>query len=172
MLRKIFPVFAFLFLCNPNSFAQEQQSNSFSSPTSNVELTLVEHNAFTFVPPPTILPVSERAATINVVYGAGFPANAQAAFQFAVDIWETLLNSNQIINITVTWTPVAGNNLAAANTTGWYQNFAGAPVNNTWYPQALAESICNCQLGANPDSRDQTLTVEIKPRQPRSNPDS
>ena len=150
MLRIIFSIFAFLFFCYPNSFAQEQQSNSSSVPASKVKLTLVEHNAFTFVPPPTILPESERAATINVTY-TGFSAEAQTAFQYAVDIWETLINSSRVINIDATWAPAASaNNLGSAGPSSVWANFTGAPSSDIYYPQALAESICNCSL-ANPD---------------------
>ena len=80
MLKNLFPILTFLFFCYSYSFAQEQQSNSSSVPGQKIELTSVDHNAFTFVPPPTILPLSERAATINVTY-TGFSTEAQIAFQ-------------------------------------------------------------------------------------------
>jgi hypothetical protein len=149
MLKNLFPILTFLFFCYSYSFAQEQQSNSSSVPGQKVELTSVDHNAFTFVPPPTILPLSERAATINVTY-TGFSTEAQIAFQYAVDIWESLINSNRIINIDATWAPADPNNLGSAGASSYWPNFSGAPNGNTYYPQALAESICNCSL-ANPD---------------------
>ncbi|HIO59442.1 MAG TPA: hypothetical protein EYN28_04630, partial [Flavobacteriales bacterium] len=102
------------------------------------------------MPPPTILPVSERAATINVTY-TGFSADAQTAFQYAVDIWETLINSTRVININATWAPAAPTNLGSAGPASVWANFTGAPISNTWYAQALAESICNCSIGSNPD---------------------
>jgi len=151
MLKNLFPILTFLFFCYSYSFAQEQQSNSSSVPALKVELTSDDHNAFTFVPPPTILPVSERAATFSVTYN-GFSTEAQTAFQYAVDIWETLLNSNQTITIIATWAPADNpNNLGFAGPSEWAINFSGAPLNDVFYPVALAESLCNCSIGDNPE---------------------
>ena len=150
MLKNTSSILAFLFFCYSYSFAQEQQSNSSSAPALKVELTSDEHNAFTFVPPPTILPLSERAATISVTYN-GFSTEAQTAFQYAVDIWESLLNSNQTITVIATWAPAAPNNLGSAGPSEWAKDFSGAPFSDTWYPVALAESLCNCSIGDNPE---------------------
>ena len=150
MLKYLYSTLSFLFFCCPSIFAQSQQSNTSSIPAPKVELTGIEHNAFTFVPPPTILPLSERSATINVTY-TGFSSEAQTAFQYAVDIWESLLNSSRVINIDATWAPADNpNNLGSAGPSSFYADFDGAPMSNLFYPQALAESLCNCEL-ANPD---------------------
>ncbi len=95
-----------------------------------------------FVPPPSsalrLNPNAPSAATFNVTYN-GFPANAQAAFQYAVDIWAGLLDSSMTINITATWTPLATGVLGSAGAISLYRNFPGAPAANTWFSDALAD---------------------------------
>lgn len=95
-----------------------------------------------FVPPPPasmrLSPNAPEAATINVTYN-GFSAEAQTAFQYAVNIWAGLLDSSVTINITATWTPLATGVLGSAGSVSVYGNFPGAPALNTWFPDALAD---------------------------------
>ena len=95
-----------------------------------------------FVPPPSsdmrLSPNAPEAATINVTYN-GFPAQAQTAFQYAVNIWAGLLDSSVTINITATWTPLGAGVLGSAGSASLYGNFPGAPALNTWFPDALAD---------------------------------
>lgn len=95
-----------------------------------------------FIPPPSpdmrLSPNAPETATINVTYN-GFPAQAQTAFQHAVDIWAGLLDSSVTINITATWTSLGANVLGSARSDTLYGNFSGAPALNTWFPNALAD---------------------------------
>ena len=95
-----------------------------------------------FVPPPSpekrLSPNAPQAATINVTYN-GFPAQAQTAFQYAVDIWAGLLDSSVTINITATWTSLGSGVLGSAGAVNLYRDFYGAPAANTWFPNALAD---------------------------------
>ena len=67
------------------------------------------------------------------------------AFQYAADIWGQCLNSNVTIIVGAKMDPQFCNATSAvlgsagANTV--HRNFGGAPVPNTWYPQALANSL-------------------------------
>jgi hypothetical protein len=92
-------------------------------------------------PPPASMrlsPNAPEAATINVTYN-GFSAEAQTAFQYAVDIWAGLLDSSVTINIIATWTPLDTGVLGSAGSASLYGNFSGAPALNTWFPNALAD---------------------------------
>lgn len=92
-----------------------------------------------------------RSADIQVTYN-GFSAQAQAAFQAAVDVWESRINSPQPIRINANWTPLGTGVLGSAGPTNFYLlNETGTDY---IYPVALAEARCNC--AANGTSADIT----------------
>jgi hypothetical protein len=73
------------------------------------------------------------------------------AFVYAANIWGQTLTSGPTIVIRASWpgnltctstTAVLG----SASATDFYGNFAGAPVNNTWYNIALANALSNTDL--------------------------
>ena len=85
----------------------------------------------------------------------GNPANSIGearliAFQFAAHLWGSRLESNVKITIGAEMNPLPGNATSAvlgqAGTTTIHRNFVNAPVANTWYPQALANSLANFDL--------------------------
>lgn len=78
-------------------------------------------------------------AAINVTYN-GFTAQAQTAFQYAVDIWETLIRSPVTINVQANWTALGANILGSAGATNYFRDFSAAVTPNTFYPVALANS--------------------------------
>lgn len=88
-----------------------------------------------------------QAATFIVNY-IGFPDNAKAAFQRAVDIWAELLVSTVPIRVTAYWEDLGENVLGAANTNDYYRNFPGAREVNTYYPLALAEKLAGRELNS------------------------
>jgi hypothetical protein len=88
-----------------------------------------------------------QAATFVVTY-VGFPDNAKAAFQRAIDIWAELLVSNVPIRVTAYWEDLGENVLGAANTNDYYRNFPGAREPNTFYPIALAEKLAGRDLNS------------------------
>jgi photosystem II stability/assembly factor-like uncharacterized protein len=98
--------------------------------------------------------IAMRSATakINVSYN-GFTPEAQAAFQYAVNIWASLLNSNVEINVEATYTSFGGTALGNAGPIMYYNGFANQPIPNTWYAAALAEKIYGGELNlsSNPD---------------------
>ncbi len=72
------------------------------------------------------------------------------AFQYAANIWAACLNSNVTILVSAkmdpqTCTPMSAV-LGSAGATTVHANFTNAPVANTWYCQALANSLAGSDL--------------------------
>ena len=86
---------------------------------------------------------SGGGATFVVNYDAGFDANpsAKAAFQFAVDQWSQNISSPVPIVVNASFSPLGSGILGGAGPSNLYANFGGQPVNNTWYPAALASAL-------------------------------
>lgn len=84
-----------------------------------------------------------QTATINVRY-IGFPPNAREAFQKAVDIWSTHLQSSVVINVEATWESLDTGVLGSAGP-ALVAFSAGDGVRgvefNVWYPIAIGEAI-------------------------------
>ncbi|WP_375419031.1 T9SS type A sorting domain-containing protein [uncultured Hymenobacter sp.] len=107
-------------------------------------------NMFTRQAPPQAFlhPKASRrgqAASITVTY-TDFTPEAQAAFQYAVNIWQSQLNSAVPIHVDAQWTSLGRGVLGSAGTTTVARNFSGAPQANVWYPIALAEKIAGQDL--------------------------
>jgi len=89
----------------------------------------------------------QAAATSQfIVTYTGFSPQAQAAFQYAVDIWSTLLVSSVPIRINANWTRQANNVLGSAGPTTYRIVVNGAQKARSFYPIALAEKIARTQL--------------------------
>ena len=98
---------------------------------------------FTFVPPPaSFVPGAERDVVISVTY-SGFTIQAQSAFQYAVDIWSSILTSNVPILINANWEDIPGNTLGFAGAASYENDFPGTTDPNIVYPAALADKIAN-----------------------------
>ncbi|OWP63573.1 hypothetical protein CDA63_08300 [Hymenobacter amundsenii] len=87
------------------------------------------------------------AARIEVTY-TDFPPDARAAFQHAVDIWQSLLISPVTIRVQATWTALTAGTLGSAGATAYYQDISGATRSGVDYPVALAEKISGQELNA------------------------
>ncbi len=72
------------------------------------------------------------------------------AFQFAADIWGTVLDSDVTILIDANFDPLScsptSGVVGAAGTNTVHRDFANAPLSNTWYHQALANSLAGVDL--------------------------
>ena len=79
-------------------------------------------------------------ATFNVAY-TGFSAEAQAAFQYAVDVWSAHLQSAVPIKVNASFSPLGTNVLGSARANRVRANFTNAPVFNTFYGDPLADAI-------------------------------
>lgn len=103
-------------------------------------------DAFSFVPPPAGFEQNgERSVVISVTYN-GFTPAAQNAFQYAVDIWASLLTSNVPILVTANFTDLGPSILGSAGATTGLRNFPGALQPNTFYPVALANKLHDSDL--------------------------
>lgn len=89
--------------------------------------------------------VSSVKSTFVVTYH-GFPSNAKAAFQRAVDLWSVTVKSSVPIRIDATWKALPTGVLGGASATDYYRNFSGAPFANTWYPLPLANARAGTDL--------------------------
>ncbi|MBK9942507.1 MAG: hypothetical protein IPP13_12920 [Kouleothrix sp.] len=106
----------------------------------------------TRVPAPPPGRVRIQSATVTVTY-IGFPNDAKAAFQRAVDLWAALISSPVPISVEATWEPLQpAGVLGAAGPAELQLNFQGAPIANTWYPAALANKLAGTDLS--PDTPD------------------
>lgn len=92
-------------------------------------------------------PGRTKTANIEVTY-INFPPDnlARAAFQHAVDIWETELISDVPIRIQAEWRPLSSGVLGQAIWGSAYANFGGEQYANVFYPVALAEKIAGREI--------------------------
>lgn len=102
-----------------------------------------------FITPPENLNLLKSArisgSSIKVDYH-NFPENAKKAFEYAIQIWESLLESTITINIEAHWDNMSDKVLAKGKPSVFYSNFSGAPMSNTYYPVALAEKLGKREL--------------------------
>ena len=89
---------------------------------------------------------AQRRSTFIVTYN-GFSPQAQVAFQAAVDIWASVVQSNVPIRITANWrTDLPGGVLGSAGPTLLVRDFVNAPAPNTYFPIALANARAGVDL--------------------------
>lgn len=93
---------------------------------------------------------TSRGATIDITYNF-VPAEAQIAIEHAAGIWEGILVSEVPIRVLVTWAPLGNSTLGITFPNG-RKDFPSAPVPQTWYATALANSIAGTEL--NPGEND------------------
>ena len=120
------------------------------------------YSGFTYVgPPPGVhagargdaSSLASRPATFIVTYD-GFPPEAQVAFQYATDIWASVVQSSVPIRISAYWrTDMSPYILAGAGATAVFRDFPNAPRANTYYPVALANARAGADLSADDDIR-------------------
>ena len=79
----------------------------------------------------------------------GFPADAQAAFQAAADIWSDNFQSAVPIKVQVTWGRQTSGVLGSTRPDYFYKNFNGAPARDINYPSALANALAGKDLDVN-----------------------
>jgi hypothetical protein len=100
----------------------------------------------------------DLASTSGGNNGATLGAQRLIAFQHAANIWANRLSSPVEIRVDANFDPLTCSStsatLGSASTTSTHRDFPGAPVANTWYPQALANSLAGVDL--NPGVSDLT----------------
>jgi len=101
-----------------------------------------------------------RGITIGVTY-QGFTAPAQTAFDFSKQIWESILNGTVPIKVNAYFLPIgAGGSLAITFPNG-RKNFAGAIVNDVWYPTSLANQLSGTELNTGESDFDIFLNSSV-----------
>ena len=68
------------------------------------------------------------------------------AFQFAADIWGSLLDSNVEVIVTASFDPLGPNVLGQAGATAVARDFSGSVFPDTWYQSALANKLAGFDL--------------------------
>lgn len=89
--------------------------------------------------------LTTRSATFTVNY-SGFTAPAQAAFDFAVGIWSSLLTSPVPIVVDASFGPQPAGILGSAGATSLRRGVPNEPYPNSWYPVAVANKLAGTDL--------------------------
>lgn len=87
-----------------------------------------------------------------------FPDDAKQAFDYAVSIWETIIESPIPIYVRATWRKLDTNVLGSAGPSSYYQNFENTPHQNRFYPVSIAEKITGTEISG-PEAPD--ITAEF-----------
>ncbi len=106
--------------------------------------------ANTHIPPPHKFLKStqalEKKSNIVVTYN-GFTSEARKAFQYAVDIWETILESPVPIHMEANWVVMEGTTLGSCYSNGYYLGlYFGALMPYAYYPIAVAEKMAKSEI--------------------------
>lgn len=115
------------------------------------------------VPPPEATTLGIQSATFYINNGAAscgggsMPPSELNAFSYAVSIWGSLIDSDQIITIDVCWVALSGNILGIGGPTLAF-------VSGNWYPMALANELLNTDL--NGSTREMRLRLNSSPVAP------
>ncbi|HYV92177.1 MAG TPA: T9SS type A sorting domain-containing protein [Chitinophagales bacterium] len=117
-----------------------------SAQSAFVDLIGTGEDQFTFIPPPPQFQLGLRTATFNIIYN-GYTTDAQSAFQYAADIWGSILISNIPIKVNTYFTVLPGNLLGITLPNG-RKDFPNAPLTNTWYSTSLANALSDSELNA------------------------
>ena len=118
-----------------------------------------------FIPPPAEILLksgAEKKSDIIVSYSL-FPTEAQAAFEYAVGIWEQIIESEIPIYVEARWRTMDNNTLGSTELANFYSNFDNAPRKNRFYPVSVVEKITKKEISgrSSPDIK-ATFNKDIK----------
>lgn len=104
-----------------------------------------------FIPPPAEFLLKSGSPTCDIIVNyISFPTEAKNAFEYAVGIWETMIESDIPIRMDARWnSSMAANTLGSCGPETYYADFKDAPFENRYYPVAIAEKIANEELNGN-----------------------
>ena len=83
---------------------------------------------------------TEKKSDIIVNYSL-FPDNAKQAFEYAVGLWEYIIESPVPIYVQANWRTQDQNVLGSCGPADYYSGFEGAPMEDIYYPVAIVEKI-------------------------------
>ena len=105
-------------------------------------IELVRANAFSYRPYERAADLADTpTATFQVTYLGSWPADAQAAFEYALNIWGNMLSSPVPIRVRAEYADLPGDTFGQAGAEFLWANFTGAPIPNTWYVDAIADKL-------------------------------
>lgn len=101
-----------------------------------------------FIPPPArFLTKSTETKSDFIVDYVDFPDEAKVAFEYAISIWESIIESEMPIRVLAQWSSELGTNtLASCGPESYYADFTDAPAEGRYYAVAIAEKIANTEL--------------------------
>jgi hypothetical protein len=107
-----------------------------------------------------------RTADFEIDYqancgGSPWPAQARTAFEYALDIWGTHLDSSVPIRIEANWVSLEGNTLGSAGPTRIVQLTGGDSVPQTWYTIAQASAMTGQDIVSQIDGEDFDIVVNM-----------
>lgn len=165
LLNKIIPILGISFFSQV-SYAQEGEfvreeyiptkpaciyyARSYQGPSSNLRSQDV------------IDKIAQGTVCTNIIINYnGFTPEAQAAFQFAVDIWANSIESPKPIRINANFSPLGPGVLGQAGPTTYLTSNAPGTVPSTFYPVALWEKLENRDSDSGPFGPDTGQSVDI-----------
>jgi hypothetical protein len=101
-----------------------------------------------FVPPPAeflLKSGAEKKSDFIVDYSL-FPPEAIEAFEYAVSIWESIIESDIPIYVEARWRTMSNGSLGSASPGDYIANFKNAPRKNIFYPIAVAEKLSKTEI--------------------------
>jgi hypothetical protein len=159
-------VFVFIVVQGPTAVGasnQFQNEKLMYAPGPEIIILADDYKGHFYVPPPQNLN-SPAAVTINVDYVGSWDANAQTAFQAAIDVWAGLLtlppSAITSLDVQANWTPLGDGILGSAGANAyWSLDFGGGNV--IFYPDALADALLGVDYYTVYDPTEPTNTYEI-----------
>lgn len=145
IITAIFILCISLVIYAKNDNLQKEKSTSFFKEIRGKGI----NDSIRIAPPAALYNKSTHKANIVVKYN-GFPTETRKAFQYAIDIWASLIYSPQTINVEAYWQKLEENTLGQCYSAG----FSNHPllIENTTdftslnYPTVLAEKLTNKEL--------------------------
>jgi hypothetical protein len=127
-------------------YASDKIEKSFIPPSADI---LLKSNA-------------EKKSDIIVTYSL-FPANAKAAFEYAVGIWEQIIESDIPIYVEARWRTMENNILGSAGPSDYDTDFEFIPHKNRFYPISVIEKITKSEItGSSSPDINATFNKDVK----------
>lgn len=105
------------------------------------------------------------AAPVGGNPGTTVGAQRLIAFQFAANLWGANLSSTETVRVSAQFNPLSCTATSAilgqAGPNSVFRNFPGAPVINTWFVEALANSLAGTDLDPGSDDLSATFSSTI-----------
>lgn len=119
-----------------------------------------------YIPPPHefLIKSGQNKSDFIVTYSL-FPSDGKAkeAFEYAVSIWEQIIESEIPIHIDANWRTMSDNILGSAGPTDYFSNFDYSPRKNRFYPVSVVEKITKTEInGSSLPDIEATFNKDIK----------